>query len=77
MKALFAFLGVLILLAGGAALIHPRFSTPSKKKEVQIENHKVIFESKRFFTVPPDLGRSCRGCRRLADFSWNAALKIQ
>jgi hypothetical protein len=56
MKALFAFLGVLILLAGGAALIHPRFSTPSKKKEVQIENHKVIFESKRFFTVPPIWG---------------------
>jgi len=56
MKTLFAFLGLLILLAGAAALIHPRFSTPSKKKEVQIENHKVIFESKRFFTVPPIWG---------------------
>ena len=56
MKTLFAFLGVLILLAGAAALIHPRIATPSKKKEVEIENHKVIFESKRFFTIPPVWG---------------------
>jgi hypothetical protein len=56
MKTLFAFLGVLILLAGAAALIHPRIATPSKKNEVEIENHKVIFESKRFFTIPPVWG---------------------
>lgn len=56
MKILFAFIGVLVLLAGAAALIHPRISTPSKQKEVEIENHKVIFESKRFFTIPPVWG---------------------
>jgi len=53
MKGLFAFIGVLLLLAGAAALVHPRFSTPGNKKEVDIDNHKVIFESRRFFTVPP------------------------
>jgi hypothetical protein len=53
MKGLFAFIGVMVLLAGAAALVHPRISTPAKKKEVEIENHKVIFESRRFFTVPP------------------------
>jgi hypothetical protein len=56
MKTLFAILGVLILLAGVAALIHPRISTPSKKREVEIENHKVIFESRRVMTIPPVLG---------------------
>jgi hypothetical protein len=56
MKTFFAFLGVLILLAGAAALIHPRIATPSKKREVEVENHKVIFESRRVVTIPPVLG---------------------
>lgn len=56
MKMVFAFLGAMILLAGAVALIHPRVSTMPKKKEVVIDNHKVIFESKRFFTIPPVWG---------------------
>lgn len=53
MKIIVAFLGVLILLAGAAALVHPRVSTMPKKSEVTIDSHKVIFESRRFFTISP------------------------
>jgi hypothetical protein len=55
MKMLFALIGLVVLTAGVAALIHPRVSTPSKKKEVEISNHTVIYESVRYYTVPPVL----------------------
>jgi hypothetical protein len=52
MRATFIFLGIVLLLAGGAALIHPRWANPSDKKEVDIDNHKVIFETTRYTVVP-------------------------
>ena len=53
MKIIVAFLGVLILLAGAAALVHPRVSTMPKKSEVTVDNHKVILNPGDFSLFLP------------------------
>lgn len=55
MKKLIAFLGVLLFLAGAAAMIHPRVTFSSSQKEVEIDNHKVIFQSVRYTPIPRTL----------------------
>lgn len=52
MRAIFVFVGGLILLAGIVMLVHPRWASPSSKKEVEIDNHKVVFETTKFTEVP-------------------------
>jgi len=52
MKALFLSVGAIIAIAGIACLIHPRWASPSSKKEVDIDNHKVIFETTRYSEIP-------------------------
>jgi len=51
-RAIFALVGACLLAAGIGGLIHPRWSTPSQKKEITIDNHKVIFESQRYTMIP-------------------------
>jgi hypothetical protein len=44
--------GVLLVLAGIAALIHPQVRMPSKKNELQIGSAKYIMETTRIVTIP-------------------------
>lgn len=52
MRAIYMFVGGVVLLAGIVMLVHPRWASPSSKKEVDIDNHKVIFETTKFTEVP-------------------------
>jgi hypothetical protein len=52
MRALFMIVGAVILVAGIACLIHPRWASPASKKEVDIDNHKVIFETTKYTEIP-------------------------
>ena len=52
MRGIYTSVGVVLLVAGVAALIHPRWASPSNKKEVDIDNHKVIFETTRYTEIP-------------------------
>lgn len=52
MRAIFAFLGAVILVAGLVGLIHPRWASPADKKEVDIDNHKVIFQTTKYTEIP-------------------------
>jgi hypothetical protein len=52
MRALFVVLGTILLIAGVAGLIHPRWASPSHKKEVDIDSHKVIFETTKYTEIP-------------------------
>lgn len=56
MRALFLVLGVILLIAGVAGLIHPRWASPSHKKEVDFENHKIIYETTRYIEIPKAWG---------------------
>ena len=48
----FIVIGVLLIAAGIAALIHPNLSMPSKKRELQISGEKVIMETTRIVEIP-------------------------
>ncbi|MGD0403072.1 MAG: hypothetical protein ABSB66_07730 [Candidatus Acidiferrales bacterium] len=48
----FLVLGILLIAAGIAALIHPNLSMPSKKRELQISGEKVIMETTRIVELP-------------------------
>ncbi len=47
-----AIVGVLLVLAGIAALIHPQVSMPAKKEEIQVGPGKAIIETRRIVTFP-------------------------
>jgi hypothetical protein len=44
--------GVLFLVLGVVALIHPRFVLPGKKDEITIANQRVLIETRRVVTIP-------------------------
>lgn len=47
--------GILAILLGVAAFVHPRIMMPAKKDEVQIGPMKTIVETRRIIEVPPIL----------------------
>lgn len=49
-------IGVLLVVFGLAALVHPEFKMQAKQEEIQIGPMKVPVETRRIFTVPPLMG---------------------
>ena len=47
-----AIVGILLLAAGVAALIHPQVTMPAKKQEMQVGDGKAIIETRRIVTFP-------------------------
>lgn len=47
-----AIVGILLVAAGIAALIHPQMSMPAKKEEIQVASGKAIIETRRIVTFP-------------------------
>jgi hypothetical protein len=52
----FVVLGVLFVLGGLAALIHPRSLLPAQKSDTTIGSDRYIIETRRIVTVPPIVG---------------------
>lgn len=44
--------GVLLIVAGAAALIHPRFSYRVEQHSAQVAGQKVLFETRRVIYFP-------------------------
>jgi hypothetical protein len=44
--------GVLFLVLGVVALIHPNFALRGKKDEVMIADQKVLIETRRIISIP-------------------------
>lgn len=44
--------GILFVVLGLIALIHPNFVLPGKKSEMKIENQRVLIETSRVISVP-------------------------
>lgn len=49
---LHAAFGVLFLVLGVVALIHPNFVLPGKKEQVTIADKKVLIETRRVVSIP-------------------------
>jgi hypothetical protein len=47
-----AIVGILLVAAGIAALIHPQVAMPGHKEEVQVGTGKAIIETRRIVTFP-------------------------
>lgn len=47
-----AIVGILLVAAGIAALIHPQLSMPARTEEVQVASGKAIIETRRIVTLP-------------------------
>ncbi len=47
-----AIVGILLVAAGIAALIHPQVAMPAKKQEIQVGEGKAIIETRRIVTFP-------------------------
>lgn len=47
-----AIVGILLVAAGIATLIHPQMSMPAKTEEVQVASGKAIIETRRIVTFP-------------------------
>jgi hypothetical protein len=47
-----AIVGILLVVTGVAALIHPQVSMPAKKEEIQVASGKAIVETRRIVTFP-------------------------
>jgi len=52
MKGLLALVGLLLIAAGIAALIHPRLKMPARKTEVEVIGQKLEIETQRIITIP-------------------------
>ena len=52
MKGLLALIGLLLIVAGLAALIHPRLKMPARKTEVEVIGQKLEIETQRIVTIP-------------------------
>ncbi|MGH9711805.1 MAG: hypothetical protein ACRD5M_00695 [Candidatus Acidiferrales bacterium] len=53
---IFSIIGVLLVVLGLAALMHPEVKLPAKHEEIQIGPMEVPVETRRVFTVPPVVG---------------------
>jgi hypothetical protein len=47
-----AIVGILLVAAGVAALIHPQVAMPAKQQEIQVGEGKAIIETRRIVTFP-------------------------
>jgi hypothetical protein len=47
-----AIVGILLVAAGIATLIHPQVAMPAKKQEIQVGTGKAIIETRRIVTFP-------------------------
>jgi hypothetical protein len=47
-----AIVGILLVAAGIAALIHPQVAMPAKKQEIQVGEGKAIIETRRIVSFP-------------------------
>jgi hypothetical protein len=47
-----AIVGILLVAAGIAALIHPQMAMPAKKQEIEVGAGKAIVETRRIVTFP-------------------------
>ena len=47
-----AIVGILLMAAGIAAVIHPQVAMPAKKQEIQVGEGKAIIETRRIVTFP-------------------------
>lgn len=47
--------GVVLILLGVAALVHPRVEMPAKRTEVQVFGQRLLVETRRVVTIPPIL----------------------
>ncbi len=47
-----AFVGILLVAAGVAGMIHPQVGMPSHKQEIQVAQGKAIIETQRIITFP-------------------------
>jgi len=47
-----AIVGILLAVAGIAALLHPQVAMPAKKQEIQVGEGKAIIETRRIVTFP-------------------------
>jgi hypothetical protein len=47
-----AIVGILLVAAGIAALVHPQVAMPAKKQEIQVGEGKAIIETRRIVTFP-------------------------
>jgi hypothetical protein len=52
MKGPFALIGVVFILLGAAALIHPRLKMPARERELGNGPQKVKIETQRIIEVP-------------------------
>jgi len=53
---LFTVIGVLFILAGLAALVHPRVKMPARNTEVTLVGQKLIIKTQRIITIPAVVG---------------------
>jgi hypothetical protein len=51
----FAIAGMLFVVLGIAALVHPRILMPGKQGDVQVRGQRMIVETRRVVTIPPIL----------------------
>ena len=51
-EGLLALVGLLLIAAGLAALIHPRLKMPARKTEVEVIGQKLEIETQRIVTIP-------------------------
>ena len=49
-------MGVLFILLGLVALIHPRIQLPARKTEVEVAGQRLLIETRRIVTIPSILG---------------------
>jgi ribose/xylose/arabinose/galactoside ABC-type transport system permease subunit len=52
MKTFLVTLGVVLMLMGAAALIHPELKMPEHRREVEVAGQKLIINTRRIVTVP-------------------------
>jgi hypothetical protein len=45
-------IGVLFILLGLLALIHPRIQMPARKTEVEVAGQRLLIETRRIVTIP-------------------------
>jgi hypothetical protein len=45
-------IGVLFILLGLLALIHPRIPMPARKTEVEVAGQRLLIETRRIVTIP-------------------------
>ncbi|HYL69056.1 MAG TPA: hypothetical protein VEX69_07815 [Candidatus Limnocylindria bacterium] len=48
--------GILLVVFGLAALVHPEIKMPAKREELLVGRLKVPVETRRIITVPPIVG---------------------